>query len=161
MDGDDAMTWVFYVRMTSPQTATLLQYTGSSALPGFTFGINGNALYVSFLDTDYVSHSFISDLTVLVDGSWVFIGFTFNKLWTNDDHIDLIYFLNGKPKTSTFGLGTNSVSVDAHGEIIIGDTFTGDITCIQFYDTSLMGGTLMDSIELCDPTLNTLPGRTT
>ncbi|XP_076100913.1 uncharacterized protein LOC143070547 [Mytilus galloprovincialis] len=164
MDGDDAMTWVFYVRMTSPQTATLLQYTGSAALPGFTFGINGNELFVSFLDTNNAPHSFTSELSIPVDGSWVFIGFTFNKLWTNDDHIDLIYFHNGKPKTSTFGLGTNSVSVDAHGDIIIGKAldnkqpFTGDITCIQFYDTSLMGGTLEDSIELCDPTLNTLQG---
>lgn len=167
MDGDDAMTWVFYVRMTSPQTATLLQYTGSAALPGFTFGINGNELFVSFLDTNNAPHSFTSELSIPVDGSWVFIGFTFNKLWTNDDHIDLIYFHNGKPKTSTFGLGTNSVSVDAHGDIIIGKAldnkqpFTGDITCIQFYDTSLMGGTLTDSIELCDPTLNTLQGRIT
>ncbi|CAC5376768.1 CSMD [Mytilus coruscus] len=163
MDGDDAMTWVFYVRMTSPQTATFLQYTGSSASHGFTFGINGNALYVSFLDTYYASYSFTSKLTIPVDGSWVFIGFTFNKLWTNDDHIDLIYFQDGIPITSTFGLGTASVSVDAHGDIIIGKTldnkqpFTGDITCIQFYNTSLLGGTLRDSIELCDPTLNTLP----
>ena len=162
LDGHDAMTWLFFIRMSSQQDSTILQYSGSGGHQGFTFGIAGNKLFVLCKDGSGYSHYFKGD-QVIPTGQWVFVGFTFNKLWVNSDHIDLLYF-SSDPVRSTHAMGIEVTTVDAHGDIMIGQRwdgsagFVGDIGCIQFYNTSLLGGTLEETISLCDSNQGEYPG---
>lgn len=167
LNGKEAMTWILYIRTNTKQTAPLVQYTGSSQNAGFTFGISDDRLFVYFHDVNYMPYHFISDFVIPTNNTWTLIGFTFNKMWSANDHIDLLQLPDSstKPTSTTFGMDTSEVSLDAVGDIRIGrddsDSFSGDITCIQFYDTSLLGRTLKETFDLCDPSLNSLPGKKT
>lgn len=167
LNGKEAMTWILYIRTNTPQTAPLVHYTGSSNNKGFTFGISDDHLFASFLNQDYMPYYFISNFVIPTNNTWTLVGFTFNKMWSNNDHIDLLQLpdSNTKPASTTFGMGNSEFSLDAVGDIHIGrndsDSFSGDITCIQFYDTSLLGRTLKETFDLCDPSLNSLSGKKT
>ena len=92
--------------------------------------------------------------------AWTLIGLNFNSLWEKDDMLDLFYIFNGnKVKSETFEMAPTTVSIDAVGSIRMGmnfddkKPFSGKMACIQFYPTSLIGGTQEEVNDVCDPSM--------
>lgn len=161
LDGNDAMCWAFYVRFSSgAPEATLLQYFGDDGTKGFKLLLKADGtLKADFFDdtgADFTSTSSFS----LTDSAWHLIGINFNTLWASNDQFDLFYFSSSTSVTkTTIGLGKSLPVLDAKGTVRLGAShdgslpFNGQISCVQFYQVSLIGKTQKSIYNLCDPNL--------
>lgn len=165
MNGNDAMCWMFFVYLSTPiipQYSVLLSYESGNGDPGFHVGVtNTGQLHAAFYDTNGNPYDFTSIIT-LAPLEWYFVGINFNKLWS-DDQFDF-FKINPSvmPHTvtkDTHGLGSTppDIRLNAQGSVTLGgdnddnNGFVGGMACIQFYNTSIIGNTQKEAVDLCDP----------
>ncbi|XP_069141174.1 uncharacterized protein [Argopecten irradians] len=100
---------------------------------------------------------------VLQHSKWQFVGINFNMLWVDNQFDFFLIDHTVEPHTvikDTYSLSsTDKLKIISNGSILLGTNwdyerpFGGMMSCFQFYNTSIIGNTQKDAVDLCDPNM--------
>ncbi|XP_033756134.1 endochitinase A-like, partial [Pecten maximus] len=161
LNGPDAMCWAFYVKFPAASSeAVLLQYFGRDGSKGFQLVLQTDGeLRADFYDENGQVYTCTSSFGLNPD-NWYLVGINFNTLWDSDEQFDIFYFeTDSKVETESIGLSRSNPFLDTEGTVRLGaardgtSPFNGEMSCVQFYNTSLIGKTQKSIYNLCDPNL--------
>ncbi|XP_061190458.1 uncharacterized protein LOC133198377 [Saccostrea echinata] len=163
LDGFHAVTWIFYIKPAFQQKAVLMHYEGDGTYPGMELRLRSDdtlELRIYICDPlGCTKKNFKSADTTAPPGVWTLVGITWNKLWPAPE-FDIISPDNSADK---FEITTEMDHLRLSGNIHFGvsyknkDYFTGEMSCFQFYNTSIIGKTQKGTPDLCDPNTYTYP----
>jgi hypothetical protein len=162
LDGFHAVTWIFYVKPSFGQKAVLLQYAGDGTYPGMQLKLKSDGslelrIYVCEAGSCR-KENFKTTETLVPPGEWTLLGITWNKLWPSPE-LDIFT----PDKVDKFEITTVMDHLRLSGDVLFGvsfdnkEYFTGEISCFQFYNTSIIGKTQGKTPDLCDPNTYTFP----
>lgn len=164
LDGEHAVTWAFYVYPSIVQKAVLMQYEGNGTYPGMQLLLNTDgtiALRIYECTIEKCSRkTFKTANTLVLPGEWTLLALTWNILWPAPE-LDII--ANGEVDQFTITDKTSMENMRLSGDVLFGvsydnkDYFTGDMSCFQFYNTSIIGKTQGGIPDLCDPNTYAYP----
>jgi len=157
LDGKLAMCWTFFIYFTdATQDAVIMQYSNFNGTDGFKLLLQNKKMTAAFYNNLGSAYSFTSSFE-LTAFEWNHIGINFNYLW--DDQFDFFEVSQSDDVTTNSYSIQSQTTIAAEGSLRFGISednnkpFSGLISCIQFYNTSIIGGTQKDLKELCDPSL--------
>lgn len=164
LDGAHAVTWAFFVYPSVAQKAVLMQYEGNGTYPGMQLLLNTDGtislrIYECTIDK-CARKTFKTTNTLVLPGKWTLLALTWNILWPAPE---LDIFANGKEDQFTITDKTSMENMRLSGDVLFGvsddgkDYFTGDMSCFQFYNTSIIGKTQGGIPDLCDPNTYAYP----
>ncbi|XP_062588718.1 uncharacterized protein LOC134250380 [Saccostrea cucullata] len=163
LDGFHAVTWIFYVKPAFQQKAVLMHYAGDGTYPGMELRLRSDdtlELRIYICDPlGCTKKNFKSAGTTAPPGVWTLVGITFNKLWPSPE-FDI---MTPDKSADKFTITTQMEHLRLSGNIHFGvsyrdkDYFTGEMSCFQFYNTSIIGKTQKGTPDLCDPNTYAYP----
>ncbi|XP_056005884.1 uncharacterized protein LOC130050288 isoform X2 [Ostrea edulis] len=162
LNGFHAVTWIFYVKPLFQQKAVLMQYAGDGTYPGMQLRLNSDdTIHLRIFICDVLGctkKTFKTKDTMAPPGEWTLLGITWNKLWPSPE-VDIF----STSKADQFEITLQMDHLRLSGDVYFGvsmdnkDFFTGELSCFQFYNTSIIGKTQGGTPDLCDPKTYTFP----
>ncbi|XP_063435485.1 uncharacterized protein LOC134716420 [Mytilus trossulus] len=155
--GEYAMSWMMYLEPgDTGSRSTILKYQDQNGTVPFHLELlsDGN-LSCTMRDTNGHQYNVTSRIKVT---ERKFIGVNFNFLWDKQFDFFHVYTADdGKQKIDPESLTLKNASFNLFLEdttyVLIGSGFHGNISCIQFYNSSVIKSPLKDAPLLCDPVL--------
>ncbi|CAC5405989.1 unnamed protein product [Mytilus coruscus] len=155
--GEYAMSWMMYLEPDeSDSRSTILKYQDENGnVPFHLELLSDGTLSCTMQDTNGTQYNEISSIEVK---ERKFIGVNFNFLWEKQfDFFHVYTDDDGKQIVDADQLTLNDVPFSLYLEdtthVIIGSGFQGNISCIQFYNSSVIKSPLKAAPLLCDPVL--------
>ena len=158
-----AMSWMMSIQPDEQSNgSTLIKYQKQDETVTFHLELlSNNSLRCTMVDTNGTVYQKTSTLVKIKDNNTTFIGINFNFLWLDDqfDFFEVYTDVDGKQKTTkeTFPFSSNEIHLDVFNtkHVLIGEGFVGNISCIQFYNVSVINNPQKEAPFLCDPILAT------